>query len=98
MGFAPDPDARAAHLHPVPMGLRSSGRTPSARELQVLEQVSLGLTNRDIGTELGISEQTVKNHVSSVLRKLSLNDRTQAVVLALVEGWISLPIGRPRIR
>ena len=80
------------------MGLRSSGRTPSARELQVLEQVSLGLTNRDIGTELGISEQTVKNHVSSVLRKLSLNDRTQAVVLALVEGWISLPIGRPRIR
>ena len=73
------------------MDLARAGRALSARELQVLEEVALGRTNRDIGTELGIAEQTVKNHVSSVLRKLSLNDRTRAVVFALGEGWIRLP-------
>jgi DNA-binding NarL/FixJ family response regulator len=40
---------------------------------------------------LGVSEQTVKNHISSVLRKLSVNDRTQAVVYAIREGWIEMP-------
>jgi DNA-binding NarL/FixJ family response regulator len=61
---------------------------PTARELQVLEQVARGLRNREIGDKLGISEQTVKNHMWSVLRKLSLPDRTLAAVVAIERGWI----------
>ena len=50
-----------------------------------------GSMNKQIAHELSISEQTVKNHVSSILRKLSVNDRTQAVVHAIREGWIEMP-------
>ena len=60
------------------------------RELQVLKGVRDGMTNAAIGEALGISDQTVKNHLSSVLRKLAVNDRTQAVVLALRRGWLSI--------
>ena len=60
------------------------------RELQILKLVSEGKTNAAIGFELGISAQTVKNHVTSILRKLAVNDRTQAVVLALRRGWLSI--------
>jgi predicted transcriptional regulator len=48
------------------------------------------MTNAEIGFALGISAQTVKNHVTSILRKLAVNDRTQAVVLALRRGWLSI--------
>ena len=60
------------------------------RELEILKKVSDGMTNAEIGFALGISAQTVKNHVTSILRKLSVNDRTQAVVLALRRGWLSI--------
>jgi DNA-binding NarL/FixJ family response regulator len=60
----------------------------TARELQVLEQVAHGLHNREIGERLGISEQTVKNHMWRLLRKLSSPDRTRAVVVAIERGWI----------
>lgn len=60
------------------------------RELQILKLVSEGKTNAAIGYELGISAQTVKNHVTSILRKLAVNDRTQAVVMALKRGWLSI--------
>lgn len=63
----------------------------SAREIEVLERIASGGSNRDIAAELGISTQTVKNHISSILRKLSLNDRTQAVLYALRRGWIETP-------
>ena len=63
----------------------------SPREVQILEVITGGSTNKQVAYELGISEQTVKNHMSSILRKLSVNDRTQAVVYAIREGWIEMP-------
>ncbi len=60
------------------------------RELDILRNVSDGMTNAEIGFALGISAQTVKNHVTSILRKLAVNDRTQAVVTALRRGWLSI--------
>lgn len=61
----------------------------SRRELQVLELIARGSTNKEIAQELEISNQTVKNHVSSILRKLAVNGRMQAVIYALQRGWIS---------
>jgi DNA-binding NarL/FixJ family response regulator len=63
----------------------------SEREIEVLERIAVGGSNKDIAQELQISTQTVKNHISSILRKLSLNDRTQAVLYALRRGWIEAP-------
>ena len=62
----------------------------SPRELEVLEFVAAGRTNKEIALLLDISNQTVKNHVSSILRKLAVNDRTQAVVYAMRRGWIKV--------
>jgi two-component system, NarL family, response regulator LiaR len=58
----------------------------SERELQVLELIARGLSNQDIGTRLFISEKTVKSHVSNILSKLHLSDRTQAAVFAWQQG------------
>lgn len=62
----------------------------SPRELEVIELVAAGQTNKEIALQLEISNQTVKNHVSSILRKLAVNDRTQAVVYAMRRGWIKV--------
>lgn len=62
----------------------------SAREMEVLESVTLGMSNKEIATALGISHQTVKNHVTAILRKLGVEDRTQAAVYALRRGWVRL--------
>lgn len=61
----------------------------SPREVQILDNIAQGKTNKEVAYSLAISEQTVKNHMSSILRKLSVNDRTQAVVYAMRQGWIS---------
>jgi DNA-binding NarL/FixJ family response regulator len=58
------------------------------RELQVLRHVALGLSNREIGSSLGISIETVKEHVQNILRKLDVNDRTQAAVWAVKKGIV----------
>jgi two-component system response regulator DegU len=63
----------------------------SDREIEVLERIADGGSNKEIADTLKISTQTVKNHISSILRKLSLNDRTQAVLYALRRGWIDAP-------
>jgi len=62
----------------------------SNREMEVLGCVTRGLSNKEIAGELGISHQTVKNHVTAVLRKLNVEDRTQAAVYALRQGWVRL--------
>jgi DNA-binding NarL/FixJ family response regulator len=58
------------------------------RELQVLRHVALGLSNREIGRSLGISIETVKEHVQNILRKLDVTDRTQAAVWAVKKGLV----------
>ena len=63
------------------------------RETEVIDYVALGCLNKQIADKLGISEQTIKNHISSILRKLDANDRTQAVVMAIRYGWISPQVG-----
>ena len=60
------------------------------REMQILKYIGMGYLNKQIAAELGISEQTIKNHVTSILRKLNANARTEAVVLALKQGLIKL--------
>ncbi len=60
------------------------------REMQILKYIGLGYLNKQIAAELSISEQTIKNHVTSILRKLNANARTEAVVLALKQGLINL--------
>ena len=60
------------------------------RQMEVLELVTRGLSNKEIAYELDISHQTVKNHMTSILRKLRVDDRTQAAVYALSRGWVRL--------
>ncbi len=62
----------------------------SPREMEILRYIAKGYSNKEIAYTLKISEQTVKNHLSSVLRKLAVNDRTQAVLYALRRGWLRL--------
>jgi DNA-binding NarL/FixJ family response regulator len=62
----------------------------SEREMEVLGCVVRGMSNKEIASLLGISHQTVKNHVTAILRKFGVEDRTQAVVYALKRGWVTL--------
>ena len=62
----------------------------SPREMEILEHVTRGLSNKEIAYKLGISHQTVKNHMTAILRKLRVDDRTQAAVYALRHGWVRL--------
>ena len=80
--------AVAAHL------VRQSRTSPvealTARELEVLELVARGATNRDVGRALHVSEATVKSHLLHAFTKLGVNDRTAAVTTALERGLIKL--------
>ena len=58
------------------------------RETQVLRHLGLGLSNKEIGISLEISVETVKEHVQNILRKISVNDRTQAAVWAVWKGFV----------
>ncbi len=61
------------------------------RETEILTLIAHGHPNKQIAHQLGLSENTIKNHVSSIMRKLDANDRTQAVVMAINNRWIVSP-------
>ena len=67
-------------------GGRGSSLTP--RELDVLRVAARGLGNKQIGVELGLSERTVQTHLTRIFGKLGVSSRTEAVLLALREGWV----------
>ena len=84
-------DRFAASFDASERGTPSELDSLTPRELEILRLIAGGLTNAEIARELFVSETTVKTHVSSVLRKLHLRDRVQAVVLAYEAGLV-----RPR--
>ncbi len=75
------PNAIEPEKHFVPL---------SPRETEILQSVTRGMSNKEIASELNISQQTVKNHMTSILRKLNVEDRTQAAVYALRHGWVRI--------
>jgi DNA-binding NarL/FixJ family response regulator len=96
------------YLDPVSSGVLSHGRLRrhrpdgngtlaplTLREEDVLRGLCKGMTNLDIANELMVSVDTVKSHVSSLLRKLNVSDRTQAVVTAFEQGLVELPSSAP---
>lgn len=71
-------------------GTRPKLDTLTARELEVLKELAQGKDNKSIAKDLGLSDQTVKVHVSNILSKLYLGDRTQAAIYALKQGLVPL--------
>ncbi|MEA5503947.1 response regulator transcription factor [Halotia wernerae UHCC 0503] len=69
---------------------RLSNPELSERELEVLQSLAQGMSNADIATALSIGEGTVKSHVNRILNKLDVSDRTQAVIVAVKRGIVSL--------
>jgi DNA-binding NarL/FixJ family response regulator len=72
-------------------GSDESSLTP--REIEILEMICHGASNKDIARHLGISYQTVKNHVTAILHKLGVKDRTQAVLYAIKREWFEIERG-----
>ena len=60
------------------------------REIQILSYIANGNTNKEVAYVLGISEQTIKNHISAILRKLNANDRAHAVAMAIRNQWVTV--------
>ena len=71
-------------------GAQNGGRTLTRRELSVLRLVAHGLGNKEIASELGISTHTVKYHLASLLAKLGVHSRTEAVTIGLRNGLVPL--------
>jgi two-component system, NarL family, response regulator DegU len=78
-------------FHQMAGGEKEKNRSPfTCRETEILNFMAQGFLNKQIANEIGISAQTIKNHVTSILRKLNAGARTEAVVIALKQGYISL--------
>ena len=65
----------------------------TAREIEVLQAITNGLSNSEVAKQLNLSVETVKSHSKAILRKLGARDRTQAVVLGLQAGLVKMPEG-----
>jgi DNA-binding NarL/FixJ family response regulator len=72
----------------VPSSIQPAPYLLTARERQVLRYMASGCSNREIGEAVHLSEGTVKNHVSNILAKMGVRDRTRAVIKALEHGWL----------
>ena len=83
------PRVASAMMRVLRRDLAVSADHLSVRETEVIKLIADGLSNAKIAERLAISEKTVKNHVSNVLEKLQLQDRTQAAVYAWREGYKS---------
>ncbi len=68
----------------------------SQRELEILDKVARGMSNREISAAIGISDHTVKHHLSHVLAKLEVDNRNSAALMAMSRGWISPSPGLTR--
>jgi len=80
-----DPSVSRQALHPT-----GGGEELTAREIEVLRQMAVGRSNKEIADALAIGEETVKTHVGNVLAKLEAQNRAQATVQALKRGLVSL--------
>ena len=81
---------KGAAFQRVRSGRIERGSKLSPRELQVLKLTSLGLSNKEIAAQLGLNLRTVKGHFSDIFAKLGVNSRTEAVMVGLREGFLSL--------
>lgn len=85
-------DAWVGDLLPEDLLARATARSSlTRRERQVLQRLAYGDSNREVAAALGVSENTVKNHVRSILEKLSARSRGDAVVIGLRQGLVALP-------
>ena len=73
-----------------PLGAQAAVEGLTERELEVLRLAAKGHTNRAIGLELGISDRTVQGHLANIFGKLGVATRTEAVLLAMKQGWLTL--------
>jgi two-component system, NarL family, response regulator len=80
--FPPHIASRLAH--------RMSRSNLTTREVEILEMMSKGLTNKQIGTALDISANTARNHVNNIIEKLDVSDRTEAVTIAIQQGLLDV--------
>ena len=81
--FPPHISARITH--------RRSRAHLTVRELEILDLLSKGLTNKQIGCALNISDNTARNHVNKILEKLDVRDRTEAIAVAFRQGLLEIP-------
>lgn len=84
-------NANKRHLPPAiasRLAERMARSSLTPREHQILHMLAKGLTNKDIGRVLGISENTARNHVNSIIEKLEVSDRTEAAITAIQQGLI----------
>ena len=81
---------------PAPAALAPPRLTPT--QMKVMRCVYSGLLNKQIAYELGMAEATVKVHMTALMRKLNVRNRTQVAIIASTLGWLPEPSGRPVAR